>query len=102
MQASSRTVYARTFRVTPFWMWILQRLAGVLLGPLVLLHAWNLLGRNYALVDGLLLVCIVAHGYSGLCRVAPKQGKVAATRFAALVWAGIVLVFGIALIASYA
>ena len=40
MQASNRIVFGRAFRVTPVWIWVMQRASGLLLGPLVFYALW--------------------------------------------------------------
>ncbi|MGH8617507.1 MAG: hypothetical protein ACREUW_07420 [Burkholderiales bacterium] len=94
MLASSRTVYGRTFRVTPVWLWVLQRASGLLLGPLVALHVWvPALASNRAL-NALLLAIVLAHGYSGLRRMVMTQNRAPAHTAMALLWCVAVAVFG--------
>ena len=90
MLASDRTVYGRRFAVTPVWLWMLQRASGLLLGPLVALHVWMPgMAANRAL-DALLLAIVVAHGYSGLRRIAVKHQPISG--MAAVTWAWCVVV----------
>src|SRR3954447_8390680 len=86
MQESSRTVYGRAFAVTPAWLWWLQRLSAIALGPLVILHIASpaLAGGRVWLV--LLLIVTAAHGYSGLRRYGSAARKVLAARAFALCW----------------
>jgi succinate dehydrogenase hydrophobic anchor subunit len=94
MPASSRTVYSREFKVTPLWMWILQRASGLLLGPLVVLHLWTPAMASNRGLNAVLLVVIVAHGYTGLRRIAVKRDRVALTKAITWIWCAIVVVFG--------
>jgi succinate dehydrogenase hydrophobic anchor subunit len=98
MQASNRTVFGREFKVTPLWMWILQRASGLLLGPLVALHVWTpALASNRAL-NAVLLAVVLAHGYSGLRRIAVTRDRIAMTTALAWAWCVVVLVFGAMLV----
>jgi len=98
MQASNRTVFGREFKVTPLWMWILQRASGLLLGPLVALHVWTpALASNRAL-NAVLLAVVLAHGYSGLRRIAVTRNRIAMTTMLAWAWCAVVLVFGAMLV----
>jgi len=94
MLASSRTVYGREFRVTPRWLWVLQRASGLLLGPLVALHV---MVPGMALQRGLnalLLVIVIAHGYSGVRRMAAAAGRAGIYASLALAWCAVVAVLG--------
>lgn len=98
MSASSRTVFGRTFRVTPVWLWLLQRASGLLLGPLVALHVWAPgLAANRAL-NALLLAIVLAHGYSGLRRVVTAQGRAGVHAAMGLAWCAAVALFGALLV----
>jgi len=94
MPDSSRTVYGRPFVVTPLWLWWLQRLSALALGPLVFLHvavpAWA--GNRVSLA--LLLVVTAAHGYSGLRRYGSAASKTRAATSTALVWLAAVALIG--------
>ena len=97
---SSRTVYGREFKVTPLWLWIAQRASGLLLGPLVALHIWvPELARNRAF-SALLLAIVIAHGYTGLRRIAVKHGTFGAAMVVTLMWCAIVAVFGVLVVTS--
>lgn len=98
MPASSRTVYGREFTVTPVWMWLLQRASGVLLGPLVALHIWAPAMAANRLLNAFLLAIILAHGYTGLRRVAVRQNKIGMTLAITVVWCAIVAFFGLLLV----
>ena len=94
MLASERVVFGRAFKVTPLWMWMLQRASGVLLGPIVALHVWApAMAANRALNVALLAI-IVVHGYTGLRRIAVKRSKVAITQAIGWSWCAAVLFFG--------
>jgi len=94
MLASDRTVFGRAFKVTPLWMWMLQRASGVLLGPLVALHVWAPAMASSRALNVMLLAVIIAHGYTGLRRVAVRRNKVALTNTITWIWCALVLVFG--------
>ena len=100
MPVSSRTVYGREFKVTPLTLWILQRASGILLGPLVALHIWSpALARN-GVFSAVLLVIVLAHGYTGLRRVAMKRSAAGVTLAITLIWCAVVAIFGVMLVAS--
>ena len=98
MAASSRTVYGREFVVTSTWVWMAQRASGLVLGPLVALHIWapNLAGNR--VLNALLLLIIIAHGFTGVRRI--DNGKDVATRYKviAAVWSFLVLALGTAIV----
>jgi len=101
MQAE-RTVFARTFRVTPVWLWIVQRASGVLLGPLVAIHILvPTLARNPAL-NALLLAIVLGHGYSGVRRLAAAKATNALYVLAAIGWCIVVGAFGLLIVATVA
>ena len=100
MQASSRTVYGREFKVTPLWLWIAQRASGLLLGPLVALHIWvPELARNRAF-SVLLLAIVLAHGYTGLRRIAVKRAVFGAAMVVTVLWCAVVAIFGVLVVTS--
>jgi succinate dehydrogenase hydrophobic anchor subunit len=94
MPASDRIVYGRPFKVTPLWMWIMQRASGVLLGPLVLMHIWSPAMAASPVLNTILLAVILAHGYSGLSRIAVKRGKLGGIQVMTWVWCALVALFG--------
>ena len=97
---SSRTVYGREFKVTPLWLWIAQRASGLLLGPLVALHIWAPeLARNRAF-SVLLLAIVLAHGYTGLRRIAVKRGAFGAAMVVTLLWSAVVAIFGVLIVTA--
>ncbi|HZL28867.1 MAG TPA: hypothetical protein VFC39_20245 [Acidobacteriaceae bacterium] len=100
MSASERTVYGRTFAVTPRWLWIMQRLTALALGPLVALHVAipQLAGNQYVLL--LLLLSIAAHGYSGLRRYGAPVQRATAYTLLAVAWTAAVLVLGVLIIVA--
>ncbi len=90
MQASNRIVFGRAFRVTPVWMWLMQRVSGLLLGPLVAVHVWMPeMSQNRAL-NAVLLLLVVGHGYSGIRRFVQLERRSAVV--AAHAWAWLILV----------
>jgi len=101
MQASSRIVFGRAFRVTPAWMWLMQRLSGLLLGPLVAVHMWMpAMSQNRAL-NAMLLLLVVGHGYSGIRRLVQLERRSAVVTAHAWAWLILVALFGL-LIVLYA
>lgn len=69
MVGSDRFVFGGRARVTPLSLWMAQRISAVLLGPAVLVHiavvdAW----KNPA-AQGLLLVVLATHAYTGMWRL---------------------------------
>lgn len=98
MQASSRVVYGRAFRVTPAWMWWVQRLSGLALGPLVAVHMWMPhMSENRAL-NAILLALVVGHGYSGIKRLAQSERCSAMMTTQAWAWLAAVTVFGLLIV----
>jgi succinate dehydrogenase hydrophobic anchor subunit len=73
MFATSRIVYGRTGLVTPVWMWLLQRISAVLLGPLVFVHVSIPGAARNPWVDGSLLLVVLSHGYIGLWRLVGRR-----------------------------
>lgn len=100
MPASSRTVYGRAFRMTPVWMWWVQRVSGLLLGPLVLVHMWTPDLANDRALNAVLLAIVVSHGYSGIARLVREEHRAGAIVAIAGLWLAAVGVFG-ALIVIY-
>jgi len=94
MQGSSRVVYGRMFNVTPVWMWWLQRLSGIALGPLVALHIWMPEMAQNRLLNTVLLVMVIGHGYSGIKRLAQSERVSAMITIHASLWLGVVAVLG--------
>ncbi len=98
MQASSRVVYGRAFRVTPAWMWWVQRLSGLALGPLVALHMCvPHMDENRAL-NAVLLVLVVGHGYSGIKRLVQSERVSSFMTANAWVWLATVTMFGLLIV----
>lgn len=93
-------------RPTPTWVWLIQRISGVLLAPLVVIHILVAQAPFTVWLTSLMLAVILAHAYVGLWRiVSMRQVRAVAARAAAAVAVGviaIVLVFGIALLWSLA
>lgn len=98
MQVSSRVVYGRTFQVTPLWMWWLQRLSGIALGPLVALHIWVPDMSQSRFLNALLLAMVVGHGYSGIQRLARSGRGSAIVTVNAWIWLAIVAAFGVLIV----
>jgi succinate dehydrogenase hydrophobic anchor subunit len=73
MVTTSRVVYGRAALVTPVWVWLLQRISALLLGPLVLIHV-SLPGATHnPWVGSLLLLTVLSHGYVGLWRLIGRR-----------------------------
>ena len=100
MQASSRVVYGREFRITPTWLWIVQRVSGLLLGPLVLVHMSTRDMANNVVLNAVVLLIVLAHGYSGINRLRQQKGHAPLMFFLAWIWLAFVAAFG-ALIVLY-
>jgi hypothetical protein len=95
MQASSRTVFGRAFRVTPAWIWVMQRVSGVLLGPLVAVHMWMPEMSHNRALNAVLLLIVVGHGYSGIRRLVLAERRSAVVTAHAWAWLIIVALFGL-------
>ena len=98
MLASSRVVFGRAFRVTPAWLWVMQRASGLLLGPLVAVHMWMPdMSHNRAL-NAVLLLLVVGHGYSGIRRLAQSERRFAVVTAHAWAWLILVAFFGLLIV----
>ncbi|HSZ41998.1 MAG TPA: hypothetical protein VK817_18735 [Trebonia sp.] len=99
-----RTVYGRAGTATPLWMWIVQRLSGLLLGPLVFIHVLVANAPFMVWLTALLLAVILAHGFIGLWRLAAmRRLTMAVSRYAviaSIAVVAVIAVFGIALLCS--
>ena len=95
MQVSEREVYGRVMIPTALWLWAAQRFSGVLLGPLVLLHIWGVGASANRLLNGLLLLVILVHGYAGIRRIQMKAGSAGLLNAVAVLWIATVLGLGI-------
>jgi succinate dehydrogenase hydrophobic anchor subunit len=102
--ADRRVVYGKAGTPTPYWMWIFQRLSGLLLGPLVIVHMLVPDAPKIEWLSALLLLIIVGHAFIGIWRLAAMRrialqwarfGVTASVFFVVLVG-----VFGVALILS--
>jgi len=98
--SAERSVFGRSFRATPLWMWVLQRTSGVLLGPLVALHILVPGLAKHAVLNALLLVIVLAHGYSGVRRIGALQSTNALYFLIATSWFLAVAVFGVMIVAG--
>lgn len=94
MLASSRIVFGREFKTTPLWMWVLQRVSGLLLAPLVALHVYAPGLVSYRIVDPLLLAVVLAHGYSGLRRLSTATRTASLNAIVVIAWCAAVAFFG--------
>ncbi len=95
MQASSRVVFGRAFRVTPVWMWVMQRASGLLLGPLVALHVWMPQMSHNRALNAVLLSLVLGHGYSGIKRLAQQERRSVVISAHAWAWLAFVALFGV-------
>ena len=93
-----RTVYGRAFSVTPVWMWVAQRVSGLLLGPLVALHVWMPAMSHNRALNAALLLLVVGHGYSGIKRLAQQERRSAVISAHAWVWLILVAAFGVLIV----
>jgi succinate dehydrogenase hydrophobic anchor subunit len=99
-----RVVYGKAGTPTPFWVWIVQRASGILLGPIVVIHVMVPRAPFNVWLSSVLLAIILAHAFIGLWRMAAMrqlterlaQWAVAASTLVVLV----IAVFGIALLYS--
>jgi succinate dehydrogenase hydrophobic anchor subunit len=86
------------------WSWLLQRLSGLLLGPLVAIHILVPRGPFITWASFLLLAIVLGHAAVGIWRyTARRRGPRALARFGPILCAAYVVVLGvlgIALIAS--
>ena len=98
MQASKRTVYGRAFSVTPVWMWVMQRASGLLLGPLVALHVWMPEMSHNRVLNAVLLLLVLGHGYSGIKRLAQQERRSTVVAAHAWAWLILVAVFGVLIV----
>ena len=94
MSVFSRTVYGRAFQVTPVWMWVTQRLSGLVLGPLVALHMLSHAVSSNRAMNFALLAVVLAHGYSGLRRLVNKERSAGMHVGFAAFWCAVVAIFG--------
>jgi hypothetical protein len=94
MADAQRTVFGRTFGVTPLVSWAIQRLSGLALAPMIVLHATvPAIGRNRIFLAVLLaLVCF--HGVTALVRLRRRPDAAARARAGALVWTIVVALAG--------
>jgi succinate dehydrogenase hydrophobic anchor subunit len=99
-----RVVYGQSGTPTPFWMWVFQRLSGLMLGPLVLVHALVPHAPFVNWLSALLLALIAGHAFIGLWRLAAmRRISSRLARFGALASVLFILVlgvFGVALISA--
>jgi succinate dehydrogenase hydrophobic anchor subunit len=98
MQVSSRTVFGRLFRVTPAWMWLVQRISGLLLGPLVAIHIWMPEMSQNRTINALLLLLVVGHGYSGIRRLVQSEHRSTLIVVHAWAWLILVALFGLLIV----
>ena len=97
---AERTVFRRTFRVTPMALWVVQRASGVLLGPLVALHILLPGLASNGVLNALLLAVVLAHGYGGIQRMAAAKPKNALCMLGAVAWTMAVGLFGLLIVSA--
>lgn len=99
-----RTVYGKSGTPTPVWMWIFQRFSGLLLGPIVLVHALVPRAPFVGWLSALLLVLILGHAFIGLWRLAAMRHLSSRLArygaFASVLFVLVLGVLGVALIAA--
>jgi succinate dehydrogenase hydrophobic anchor subunit len=99
-----RTVYGKAGTPTPLWMWVFQRLSGLLLGPLIVVHILVPRAPFIIWISALLLALIVGHAFIGLFRLAAmRQLSLNSARLglaAAALVVIVIAVFGIVLLYS--
>ena len=100
MQASSRIVFGRAFRVTPAWLWVMQRVSGLLLGPLVAVHVWMPAMSHNRALNAVLLLIVVGHGYSGIRRLVRAEPRSSMVTAYAWTWLMLVALFGLLVVLS--
>lgn len=98
MLASSRIVFGRAFRVTPAWLWVMQRASGLMLGPLVAAHVWLPEMSHNRMLNAVLLLLVVGHGYSGIRRMVQHERKSAVITAHAWAWLILVALFGLLIV----
>ena len=94
MPSAERTVFGRRFAVTPLAAWMVQRLSGLALAPMIVLHATvPAIGRHrFFLAVLLLLVCM--HGVTAIVRLRRRGDAAARVRTAAFAWTTAVALAG--------
>jgi succinate dehydrogenase hydrophobic anchor subunit len=99
-----RTVYGKAGVQTPLWAWIFQRVSGLLLGPLIVIHVLVPRGAFIDWASALLLVIVLGHAAVALWRYASRRGGPRALAksgvFLTAVYVVVLGVLGVALIAS--
>ena len=99
-----RTVYGKTGTQTPMWAWLFQRVSGLLLGPLIIVHVLVPRGAFITWASALLLAIVLGHAAAALWRIAARRGGARALARSGLllgaVYVVVLGVLGIALIAS--
>lgn len=102
--ASKRVVYGQEGHITPYWIWLLQRVSGLLLGPLVLVHVLVPGAPFMVWLSAMLLGVVLTHAFIALWRLAAMRGVHEAVYrtvyVASLVLTLVLAGFGAALLAS--
>lgn len=73
MSATDAISQVRVGSITPVWVWLLQRITAVVLGPLVVVHVSVPQAARNPWVGGLLLLVVLAHGFVGLVRLTSRR-----------------------------
>ena len=101
---SRRTVYGRSGTPTSLGMWMFQRVSGVLLGPLVIVHVLVPSAPMIRWLSAVLLAIILGHAFVGLWRLAAMRRislPIARSGLAlSVLYIVVIAVFGIGLICS--
>jgi succinate dehydrogenase hydrophobic anchor subunit len=98
MLASNRIVFGRAFRATAVWMWWLQRLSGLALGPLVMLHMYVPKLAEDPVLNAVILAIVVCHGYIGIKRVVQSERVSSLVTASAWLWLAVVTGFGMLIV----
>jgi hypothetical protein len=94
MRDSQRTVFDRSFAVTPLFAWVIQRLSGLALAPMIVVHATLPSVGRHRLFLAALLVLVCFHGLTAIVRLRRRGDGAARARVAAVAWTLVVAIAG--------
>ena len=89
----SGTYYGKQAQPISFRLWLTQRLTGLLIGPLVLLHILMPGAPYMPWLGALLLLTILVHGWVALRRVTLTRGRPAGAQRLGLALSIVLLLF---------